>query len=190
MVESLKNYKTSGTIVPCSKYAAQFALKNVDLKNAKTIVELGCGTGVFTKVIEKKKNQRTRFIAIEINEELAKEAQKNNPNTKIVQDSAENLSQILKENENEKADIIISTLPWAIFEKELQIKILNEVYSNLEENGEFITISYIITNRLKKGKSFYTLLKSKFNKVKKTRFVVKNLPPSFFYYCKKLPINL
>ena len=184
-LKSIKNFKTSGTIFPCSKTSAKYALKQINLKNANSIAELGCGTGVFTKEIIKQKPKQTKFFAIEINKKLANQARKKIPNAKIYTDSAENLDKYLELNNLEKLDIIISTLPGAIFEKQLQEKLLNQIHKNLNENGEFITIAYIIANKLKKGKNFHQLLKQKFPNVKKTKPVLKNIPPAFFYYCKK-----
>jgi phosphatidylethanolamine/phosphatidyl-N-methylethanolamine N-methyltransferase len=183
--KSIKNFKTSGTIFPCSKYAAKYALKRINLKDKKSIIELGCGTGVFTKEIIKQKSKETNFFAIEINEELAKEARKKVPEAKIYADSAENTNKYLKINNLKETDIIISTLPWAAFKKDLQIKLLDEILKDLKEGGEFITIAYILGNRLKNGKNFYKLLKGKFKSVKKTRPVIKNIPPAFFYHCIK-----
>lgn len=184
-MKSIKNFKTSGTIFPCSKTSAKYALKQINLKNANSIAELGCGTGVFTKEIIKQKPKQTKFFAIEINKELANQTRKKIPNATIYTDSAQNLDKYLELNNIKKLDIIISTLPWAIFEKELQEKILNQISKNLKENGEFITIAYLLGNKLKKGKNFLELLKQNFKTIKKTKPVLKNIPPAFFYYCVK-----
>ncbi len=45
----------------------------IDFNKAKCIVELGPGTGVFTKEIMKRKKKETIFLLIEINEVFCKE---------------------------------------------------------------------------------------------------------------------
>ena len=183
--KSIRNLKTSGTIFPCSKHSARFAIKKLNIQKASLIIELGCGTGIFTKEILKQKNPASRFFALEINKNLAKETKKRFPSAIIYNDCAENLTKYIGEIETQKADCIISTLPWAIFPADQQIKILNEIYNSLKEKGEFITISYILSNRFKGGKRFNNLLKSRFSYVKKTKHVLENIPPVFFYYCRK-----
>lgn len=184
-IKSFKNFKISGTIFPCSKYAARYALKTINFKGANSIAELGCGTGVFTKEILKQKQKQAKFFAIEINKKLANEAKKRIPKAKIYIDNAENIDKYMTLNKIEKLDCIISTLPWAIFNEDIQTRILEKAYEGLKERGEFITIAYIIGNKLKKGKTFFKLLQERFNHVKKTKIIFKNIPPAFFYYCKK-----
>ena len=49
----------------------------IDFDVAKCIVELGPGTGSFTKEIMKRKKKRTTFILIEINEVFSKSYRSN-----------------------------------------------------------------------------------------------------------------
>lgn len=66
----------------------------IDFNKAKCIVELGPGTGVFTKEIMKRKKQETIFLLIEINEVFCKELKrkfKDEQNVIVVHGSAENI---------------------------------------------------------------------------------------------------
>lgn len=185
LIGTIGNYKNSGTVFTCSRSSARYALKQVDICNAETIVELGPGTGPFTGEIMKNKNDFTKFFTIEVNEKFAKYINKKFPSIDTYHDSAENLSKYLGMNDIIKADLIISTLPWAIFEKDKQEKIIKEIKENLSENGEFITIGYQFFDKTRKGKNFKKVLKENFNQFRKTKVVMANLPPAFFYYCKK-----
>ena len=46
--EAVKNYKTSGTIIPSSRYLANKMLNEIDFTTAEVIVELGPGNGAIT----------------------------------------------------------------------------------------------------------------------------------------------
>ncbi|WP_233188626.1 rRNA adenine N-6-methyltransferase family protein [Tenacibaculum sp. SG-28] len=74
---ALKNYKTSGTLVPSSKFLANRMLAQVDLSKAKVIVELGPGNGAITKKILEKITPSTTLICFEINTVFLKELEKN-----------------------------------------------------------------------------------------------------------------
>ena len=64
--EAVKNYKTSGTVVPSSKYLANKMLKDIDFSSAKLIVELGPGNGVITHDILKKLSPDATLICFEL----------------------------------------------------------------------------------------------------------------------------
>ena len=58
---------TTGAIAPSSKSLAKKVIRHASLANAKTVVELGPGTGVFTEQILRGLNCKQKFFAIELN---------------------------------------------------------------------------------------------------------------------------
>lgn len=183
--ESLKKWHEIGAAFPCTQKTVEHGLSLADLEKADTVVEYGCGTGVFTKEIQSKLKDNQVFFALELNKELIKEARVNSPKSFIYNDSAENVCKYLQEHGREQSDVIISTLPWAIFSEPLQKKILDATYEALPDNGEFVTIAYNMGTMTSAAKRFRKLLDSYFSTVKKSSTVWKNMPPAFFYYCKK-----
>jgi phospholipid N-methyltransferase len=71
--EFIKHPKHTGAITPSSKILAKKMVDIINFNSAKCIVELGPGTGVFTKEIMKRKKKETIFLLIEINEVFCKE---------------------------------------------------------------------------------------------------------------------
>jgi phosphatidylethanolamine/phosphatidyl-N-methylethanolamine N-methyltransferase len=182
--EAIQNWKDVGTIFPCSQNSVQACLNHINIDSANSVVELGCGTGVFTKKIQEAVGKEKTFFALEINKNLVDSAKKRSPDTHIYHASAEDLEKYLKKHNLQKSDCIISTLPWAIFSKRVQKTLISVINNNLSENGEFITIAYTLGTKTKKGRHFRRLLHQNFSLVKQTPIVWKNIPPSIFYYCK------
>ena len=76
--EAVKNYKTSGTIMPSSKYLAGKMLKEIDFSKADIIIELGPGNGAITHNILAKIKPSTILICFEINDAFYNELTKIN----------------------------------------------------------------------------------------------------------------
>ena len=168
--------KSVGAMAPSSRFLAAKMLNHVPIKEAKVIIELGPGTGVFTEKIIQKMGADTQLIVIELNdhfyEALAHKIQ--HPNVHLIHDSAEQIHQILNDLQLEKADLIISSLPLAMFPSELRHAILDAARENLRPKGHFVQFQYSL--------QAHSLLKKCFHKVKLdfTPFI---FPPGFIYTC-------
>jgi phospholipid N-methyltransferase len=182
----IKNPLRTGAIVPSSKKLASLIANSAKIKNAKLIVELGSGSGIFTGEILKHKHDKTKFFSLEINKDLANKVQKKYPKSRIYADSIENIKKYLgKQGLPKKIDYIVSGLPWASFDTKMQDKFLKEIYNNLSSDGEFRTYAYVHASCFPNAISFKRKLEKKFSKVAKSRIVWNNIPPAFIYICKK-----
>ena len=180
-----KNPQNTGAVWPSSNELADLITNTAQLKTAKTAVEFGSGTGVFTEKIIQKINPRATFFSIEINPFFLQETKKKCPKAIVYEDSAINVKKYLKKHGRNNCDCIISGLPFASFDKSLQHKMLYAIYNSLNEHGEFLTFAYIHGLILPAGLRFRKLLKSSFKNFKTTRIVWKNFPPAVVYCCKK-----
>ncbi len=177
--------KKTGAIASSSEELAELITNKCNLSDAKVVVELGSGTGVFTEKIIKKINSKTIFFVLEINSFFIKKTKKRCLGVKIYKDSAINIDKYLKLNKVDICDCIISGLPWASFDKKLQETLIDKIVSVLKPGAEFVTFAYLSGIILPSAKRFRNILNKKFRNVNKTRTVWKNLPPAFVYYCKK-----
>ena len=176
--EAVKNIKTSGTIVPSSKYLIQKILKVVDFSKAKIIVEYGSGNGIITKEILKKLDKNGQLICFEINSEFYKHIQTiNDPRLTVLNESCENIRFVCDKLNIKKIDCIISSLPLTNIPDKITEKILNQSYLQLKENGCFLQYQYTLTY-FKKMKKIY--------KSVDLGFEIRNIPPAFIYKCKKI----
>src|SRR5262245_60336597 len=123
----LREPASVGALVPSSRWLAQAMVQECDLTNAETVVELGPGTGSFTDLILKRIGRNTVFLALELNAENAHGLQRRFPSVAVYNDSAEHLEQYLVRHGSQKADCIISGLPWGNMSERLQERIMSAV---------------------------------------------------------------
>lgn len=176
--EAVKNYKTSGTVVPSSRFLANQMLAPLNFKKAKVIVELGPGNGAITTCILEKLQPETTLICFEINNAFYKELLKiNHLQLVVLKKSATNIKEELNKLGFLQADYIISSLPLTILPKEVTNTILSESKSVLPKNGLFMQYQYSLT--------YFKKLKAVFGKNVSITFEALNFPPAFIYKCCK-----
>lgn len=182
----VKNPGKIGAIAESSNDLAKLMVKTAKLNDAQVIVEYGPGTGVFTQSILKKigkGNKDKVFFALEINPAFVKEIQKRYPDATIYKDSAENIDKYLKIHGVEKADCIISSIPWTLLPEKKRQNILSKTLKVLKPGGKFLTFMYTHSLITPMARDFHDSLKKNFRHVKKTKTVWKNFPPAFVYSC-------
>ncbi|MGB1041858.1 MAG: class I SAM-dependent methyltransferase [Tenacibaculum sp.] len=176
--EAVKNYKTSGTIAPSSRYLSSKMLREINFSEAKVIVELGPGNGVITERILEKIQPNTILVCFEINEAFYKELKKiKHPQLIVLKASAENIKVELNKLGYFEADYIVSSLPLTIIPKEVSHTILSKSYEFLNTKGFFIQYQYSLT--------YYKKLKGIFGNNINLSFEPLNFPPAFIYKCLK-----
>ena len=101
-----------GSVRPSSRFLAEKMLKNIDFKNDKIIIELGPGTGVFTRKIVEKLPATAHLFVFELNEGFCTQlkAEFHKSNVHIIFDSADQIQRYLQEYGFEKTEVIISSL--------------------------------------------------------------------------------
>jgi phospholipid N-methyltransferase len=175
----------TGAITPSSAYLAEAMVEDMGIPEANTVVELGPGTGVFTRVIEKQLKPEARFLSFEINPDLAAELRSRFPRVHIVNDSVENIREHLMAAGHHDVDSTISGLPWAAFSPDRQEKLLDATVQALKPGGRFATFAYSHAAWLPPGRRFRELLDSRFKHVETSKVVWRNTPPAFVYRCRK-----
>jgi len=165
-----------GAMAPSSRFLAAKMLDHLPIKEAKIIIELGPGTGVFTEKIIKKMGTDTQLIVIELNDSFFHSLVKkiNNKNVHLKHGSAENIGNYLSELGVDRADLIISSLPLAVIPSPIRQSVLKAIKKNLKEEGQFVQFQYSLQSR--------SALKQIFSSVK-LNFTPFNFPPAFIYTC-------
>ena len=175
--EVLKSTGTIGALSPSSSFLAEKMLKPIHFTDAKCIVEFGPGTGVFTLKLLEKMSPDSKLLVFEINPVFHEELQTIRDNRLIViNDSAEKIDHYLTLHQMEKADYIVSSLPFSMIPDEVVDAILKNAFAVLAPKGKYIQFQYSL-NALSKLKSLYSKVKIKFTFL--------NLPPAFVFVCSK-----
>jgi phosphatidylethanolamine/phosphatidyl-N-methylethanolamine N-methyltransferase len=165
-----------GSLIPSSRFLAKKILKNIPFEDAKVIIELGPGTGVFTKKIMQRLNPDTHFVVIELNDIFYQNLKTTvtQENCHIIHGSASDLQKILSGLGFEKADCIISSLPLSNFPKDLRIEIMQSILHCLTPKGTFLQFQYTLQSK-KHFKSIFTHVSIDYAAI--------NFPPAFVYRC-------
>lgn len=173
--QSLKNIIKVGSIFPSSSFLAKRMIKGI---KSPIILELGPGTGVFTKEILKNLPEDGRLISIESNDIFASHLrdQIKDKRLKVITGDAAMLNLFLKEEGIDKVGCVISGLPLGNFKKETNHEILREVFKCLEDGGSFIQFEYILS-AIRSVKKFFPAISISYE--------ILNLPPAFVMRCKK-----
>ena len=180
----LRRPATVGSVTPSSRSLARAAVEGCGLATANTVIELGPGTGVFTREILRHIGLSALFIALELEGEHAREIRRKFPRVHVYHDSAENIRQALLKHGRKKADCVISALPWGTMGFKLQDRILQSIFSSLRREGILTTIAYAQTLLLPTGRHFRKRLESHFAEVTLSPIVWRNFPPAFVYRCR------
>ncbi len=178
LLEYIKHPRKVGAFAPSSKYLAHQMIATIDFETAKRIVEYGPGTGVFTEKILARTKETTIIVLIEINKEfynILKEQYAHKQNVIIVNDSAENIQEILIKHFITHVDYILSGLPFVSLPQRISDTILSKTSEIIGTSGQFITFQYTLFKEPYIHSFFPDLHHKK---------LVRNLPPAYVLRCR------
>lgn len=181
--EVAKRPSATGALAPSSKWLSQRIIAQVPIADADVIVELGPGTGSFTREICANMKPDARFFAIELNETLVRVLEKRFPHVRVYNDSVANIGALCNQEGISGVDCIISGLPWVNFHEELQTSFLDSVVATMNPGASFTTFAYLHGLVRNRGKAFRRELEARFSSVERTSPVWRNLPPAVCYRC-------
>jgi phospholipid N-methyltransferase len=185
VTQSLFHPQQVGAICASSRFMGKTMTDAVGIEQARSIVELGPGDGAFTRVILERMAPEARLMAIEINPEFADILKRKYPNVRVKTGCVSRISEMLKEEEMPPPEVVVSALPWSVFQEELQDRLLPAVVEAMAPGGKFTTIAYISGLFLTPARRFRTKLENLFESVERSPVQWLNLPPAIAYRCSK-----
>jgi phospholipid N-methyltransferase len=190
-----------GAIAPSGRALAASMVRGIDFENARSILEFGPGTGVFTKAMldamphdwldpkqsHRPGNGKGRFIAIEFNDKMAAAVRRLYPEATVLHEDAGNVEAICRKEgiEPGTVDAIISGLAWTSIPEQPRRRILEATHRVLKPGGEFRTFTYQASMLVRSAWIFRKMLRGTFSEVQVGRVVWANMPPAFVYRCIK-----
>jgi phospholipid N-methyltransferase len=171
--------KKIASFAPSSRFMARKILDGIDWSAARTIVELGAGTGPITAAMVKAARPDTRLIVIELDPTLCgrlRDRFRGTPNVDVVLGDATKFGELLAARGIPHVDHVLSGLPLPSFPAEARDKILEVSAKTIAPGGTFrqLTVMPLI---------YYKLYRRYFDDVR-FRFVPFNLPPGGVYVCR------
>jgi phosphatidylethanolamine/phosphatidyl-N-methylethanolamine N-methyltransferase len=181
----LRNPGQVGAIMPSSRRMARLLTTIVPRTGSPVVVELGPGTGAVTGVIDARLPRDARHLAVELDPAMAVFLQRMHPDLEVIEGDAVKLGALLAERDVERADAVISGLPWSLFDNDTQRSILAQVADVIAPDGAFTTFAYQHGLLLSAARRFRGLLDETFEEVLVTSTVLRNFPPAFTYVCRR-----
>ena len=178
---------TTGALWPSSRALAKVVVDACKIRPGDTVVELGPGTGAFTRLILKRLQGQGRFLAVEINGPHANLLRRRFPQCEVIHGSAENIRDYLG---NRRAACIVSGLPWGNMLPRMQDRLLEAVLDSLLPGGQFIAFAYLHAAWFPTTRRFRGLLTRRFERLESTAIIWRNLPPAYVLRCRKRDSNL
>ncbi|MEY9838048.1 class I SAM-dependent methyltransferase [Streptacidiphilus sp. EB103A] len=174
-----------GAIAPSSQHLARLVCAPVSERGEPVVVELGAGTGPFTVEIQRKLAGRGRHLAIEVNPHLADRLQRRCPGAEVIRQDAALLPFLLDERGIDRADVMVSGLPWALFPSSRQQQLMDVAAARLGPHGVFTAFTYLHAVPLPLAKRFRNLLDELFEEVVPSRTIWRNAPPAFVMHARR-----
>lgn len=178
-----------GTCFTSSRSLSRAMVSGLDLARASAVIELGPGTGPVTREILDRVPAPPvgRFFVVERNAELAASLRARFPGLRVYCEDAVNLAEIcrsegLREGE---VDHIISGLPFALFPRRLELRILRAAAAMLREGGDMTILTYRIEGLSPSIGRFKETLRTVFSRVRRHKVVLANAVPASVYRCWK-----
>lgn len=181
LLQAVRNYRDTGAFAPSSRYLARLIVETSALQDAREILEIGAGTGVFTAQILRSIKEGSRFFVLEKSPEFAALLRRRFPDLAIIEACASQAGSELARISSGSVDRVVSGLPWASMPPDVQHLLLGEIRSILRPGGVFTTFAYFGPHLLPAGRSFRNRLETVFPTVRTTPVELRNLPPAFVY---------
>lgn len=180
--EFIKQRQQVGSVAPSSRFLAKSICKKINFQKTRVIVELGPGTGAFTKHLLKNLKEHDYLFCIEQNQLFFEKlsCQFNDPRVTIINGSAEDVIEHLSSAGFDEVDCIVSSLPLNNIDKLVKEKILTSCHYLLKPAGQFLQYQYLLSD--------FSTVKRHFAK-HEVGFQPINLPPAFIYNCTKSAEN-
>jgi phosphatidylethanolamine/phosphatidyl-N-methylethanolamine N-methyltransferase len=173
---------TTGALWPSSTALSKVVADCCELPPGGLVVELGAGTGAFTRLILERLNGQGRLLVVEINRTHATLLRRCFPQCEVIQGSAENIRNHLG---GRRAVCIVSGLPWGNMLPQTQDRVLEAILESLAPVGQFLAFAYVHAAWFPSSRRFRGLLTRYFHRLETTPIVWRNLPPAIVFRCWK-----
>jgi phosphatidylethanolamine/phosphatidyl-N-methylethanolamine N-methyltransferase len=180
--EFVRDPNRIGAVAPSGVQLASIMCDAADLAPGQAVVELGAGTGPFTRAIRERLPEAP-LLALEPKADLAERLRAELADVEVVEAYAQELPRLCAEWGHPRVDRVVSGLPWTLWPTEVQQAALDAVVEVLEPSGRFVTFNYLGAHLMPKARALRAELASRFGKVEVSPTAWRNVPPAFVYIC-------
>jgi phospholipid N-methyltransferase len=135
----LKEPQQVGSIIPSSRFLEQRLVEITQVAEARTVVELGPGTGGTTRKLLEAMAPDAKLVAIEISADFLPILRKiEDPRLIVHGGNALDLEQVIEAYQLDAPDVVLSGIPFSTLKRDLGEKILRSVFDALAPQGRFV----------------------------------------------------
>ena len=188
--QALADFQSTAAIAPSSPFLVEAMTEPLPLETAKTVVELGPGTGVMTRRMLARLPADARLLAFEISPRFVEYLRNeiDDPRLEVVEAGAEHLGHELERRGLERVDAALSSLGLSLMPPAFVDGILASLTSHLGADAVFTQFQYVSRVRIADGTisafDAKKVLSGFFGQIDR-RVIVRNLPPAFAYACRE-----
>ena len=175
----LKRPREVGSIIPSSRFLERRVVRFAAVSEARTLVELGPGTGGTTRAVLRAMRPDAKLLAIEINPRFAKLLRQTVSDQRlcVYEGSATDLPDALRLFALPAPDLVLSGIPFSTMPRDVAVSILRAVHAALAPEGRFV--AYQVRDRVE------DLGRCVFGRPQ-VQTVILNVPPMRVYRWRKL----
>ena len=175
----LRNPRTVGAVSASSQALAAAMVARIETDRPVRVVELGPGTGAFTRAIVERVMPGSRVLAIELERDFAKRIRNCFPGVECVCGSAAELERLVGERRLAPIDHFVSGLPFASIPVSVTRKILDGIEHTLRPGGTFTTFQYLHGYGMPPGRTFRREMSERMGGPPERQLVLRNFPFAF-----------
>jgi phosphatidylethanolamine/phosphatidyl-N-methylethanolamine N-methyltransferase len=180
--EFVRHPLNTASVTPSSPALAGAMTAPLPRGGDPVVVELGPGTGAFTRAIQEHTGGRGRHIAVELNPGWAELLEHRHPGVDVVLADARELPALLADRGITTVDAVVSGLPWVAYAPGPDGRGLHSVIVDaLGPEGVFTQFGYTWTRWAPPARRQLADLRAHFADVVISPAVWRNLPPAVVY---------
>ncbi|CAN5779974.1 rRNA adenine N-6-methyltransferase family protein [soil metagenome] len=172
----LKHPRMLGSVIPSSRYLINQVLGKIDWSRANVIVEYGPGVGTFTGEILRNLPKNGKLLVVETNRDFVEFLRDSLPDPRlhVMHGSAADVSRYLMEIGAERADYVISGIPFSTMPVKVRDDIIRATREALHPDGAFLVYQF--------SPKVQPYLESEFREVERA-FELRNILPAQLFFC-------
>ena len=132
--------RQTASVVPSSRYLARLMVAQIDPAGGR-VLELGGGTGVFTRAILETGLPAAKLEVVEINPAFARGLRRHFPTVSVLETPAQIVSTATA-GEPGAYQTVVSGLPLLAMDRHMHADILSEAFRMLMPGGSFVQFTY------------------------------------------------
>ena len=169
---------STASVVPSSRFLAEKMIAEVP-KAARQVVELGAGTGVFTKLLVRRGAPLDQVMVVELNPVMAETLTADFPSVHVINGDATHLREIIEQSSNftpGRVDAVVSGLGFLNMPNAIVQSIVAAAFEVLAPGAPFVQFTYG-----PKSPIASSIVRALHLKVRRASFTLRNFPPASVY---------